>query len=271
VQTFSNSQVVTVKTNDDSPLGLTTGYIPGFDIASPNITAPSANKLYNYFTMMVAMVQVVVGTVTSASDSSPQMLTAGRAVDITPAPFPDIFGTRLSSSPDLWSFASTTLSAQVKDSLFASAGEGPPLAQQLEELFMNMTVAMLSSPTTSSNATAEVFRWSSVITYEYAAWHLWLTYGVGLLVAVLIVSLGFAAMFVNGATYSTKSSTYLRTAPLSTIDEILVEDKDTGADPLPQDVARGMVMLRSGSAIAGTEMTGVEDVFDKSLLKRRTL
>jgi hypothetical protein len=88
---------------------------------------------------------------------------------------------------------------------------------------------------------------------------------------VLIVSLGFAAMFVNGATYSTKFSTYLRTASLSTIDEILVEDKDTGADPLPQDVARGMVMLRSGSAIAGTEMTGVEDVFDKSLLKRRTL
>jgi hypothetical protein len=179
--------------------------------------------------------------------------------------------TRLSSSPVLRSFASGGFSAQVKDSPFASAGEGPSLAQQLEELFVNMTVAMLSSPTTSSNTTAEVFRWSSVITYRYTAWHLWLTYGVGILVAVLIVALGCAATVVNGASYSTKFSTYLRTAPLSTIDEVLVEDGDTGADPLPRDVARGMVMLGSGSAVAGTEVTGVEDVFDKFLLKRRTL
>jgi hypothetical protein len=94
VQTFGNSQVVTVKTSDDSPLGLATDYVPGFDTASPNITAPSANKLYNYFAMMVAMAQVVVGTVTSASDTSPVVLTDGGAVDVTPAPFPAIFGTR---------------------------------------------------------------------------------------------------------------------------------------------------------------------------------
>jgi hypothetical protein len=133
-----------------------------------------------------------------------------------------------------------------------------------------MTVAMLTSPTTSSNAAVEVFRCSSIIIYKYTAWHLWLTYGVGLLAAALIVSLGFAATSINGATYITKFSTYLRTAPLSTIDEVLVEGKDTKADPLPRDVARGMVMLRSGSAVAGMDMTGAEYVSDKSLVKRHT-
>jgi hypothetical protein len=258
VQTSGNNQVVTVKASDDSSLGLATGYIPGINTSSVDLTGPSANRLYNYFAMMAAMGQIVVGTVNSGSDVTTQMYTDGGVVDITPAPFPGIFSTRLSSSPEIQAFAKFSSSPRVGDSHLTSAGEGSPLAQQLEELFSNMTVAMLTSPATSSNATVEVSHWSSVIIYKYTAWHLWLAYGIGLLAAALIIFLGFAAISVNGASYSTKFSTYLRTAPLSIIDEVLSDDKDTGADPLPKDVARKMMMLKCGSAIAGTEMTGAK-------------
>jgi hypothetical protein len=271
VQTSGNNQVVTVKANDDSSLGLATGYIPGIDTSSVDLTGPSANKLYNYFAMMAAMGQIVVGTVNSGSDVTTQMYTDGGVVDITPAPFPGIFSTRLSSSPEIQAFAKFANSPRVGDSHFASAGEGSPLAQQLEELFRNMTVAMLTSPATSSNATVEVSHWSSVIIYKYTAWHLWLAYGIGLLAAVLIIFLGFAAISVNGASYSTKFSTYLRTAPLSIIDEVLSDDRDTGADPLPKDVARRMMMLRCGSAIASMEMTGAKYVSDGSSVERHNL
>jgi hypothetical protein len=259
VQTSDNNQVVTVKVSDDLSLGLATGYIPGFPNA-PDLSAPSANRLYNYFAMMAAMAQIVVGTVNSRSDYNALTYTDGGVVDHTPAPFPGIFSTRLSSSPEIQAFAKYADSSQVGGSRFTSAGEGSPLAQQLEELFRNMTVAMLTSPATSSNATVEVFHWSSVIIYKYTAWHLWLAYGVGLLAAALIVFLGFAAISANGASYSTKFSTYLRTAPLSIIDEVLSDDKDTGGDPLPRDVARRMMMLRCGSDIEGTEMKGAKYV-----------
>ena len=260
VQTSDNNQVVTVKVNDDLSLGLASEYIPGFPNA-PDLSAPSANRIYNYFAMMAAMAQIVVGTVNSASDFMNLVNTDGGVVDITPAPFPGIFSTRLSSSPEIQAFAKYTESDRVGDSHLTSAGEGSPLAQQLEELFRNITVAMLTSPATSSNATVEVFHWSSVIIYKYTAWHLWLAYGIGLLAAALIVFLGFAAISANGASYSTKFSTYLRTAPLSIIiDEVLSDDKDTGGDPLPRDVARRMMMLRCGSEIAGTEMKGAKYV-----------
>lgn len=268
VETTGNNQTIAVEVSDLSSLRLATEYIPNFNTSEPEITGPSANKIYNYFAMMAAIGQIVVGTVNSASDANIATYTEGGVISNNPAPFPGIFSTRLSTSPEIQEYATLGTPARVREYPFGSAGDGPPLARQLEELFRNMTVAMITSPATSSNATVPVRHWASVNLYSYRWWPLWLAYGIGLIATALIMALAFAAIASNGASYSTKFSTYLRTAPWSNIDEVLGDDKDGGADPLPREVARSMVMLGTGAASSGIEMVGFKQVSDGPLAKR---
>lgn len=267
VQTSGNDQIIAVKTKESSSLGLATDYVADFE-SSPDLLGPSANRIYNYFAMMAVVGQTVVGTVNSATDATSELYTAGGVVDITPAPFPGIFSTKLSSSPEIQAFAKWAGSPRVSDSPFASVSKGAPLARQLEELFRNMTVAMLTSPATSSNATVEVLHWEPVNIYKYTAWHLWLAYAVGLFATAVILSLGFVAISVNGAPYSNRFSTYLRTTPWSKMEDLLRDDGGTGADPLPRGTARTMLVLGDGPASSEIEMMEGEQPSGEHLVKR---
>ncbi|CZT21771.1 uncharacterized protein RCC_07636 [Ramularia collo-cygni] len=269
VRTLENDQMIDVKTSDTSDLGLATEYIPMPDgPGSPVVNEPSGNRIYNCFAMMAMIGQTVVGTVNGASEATNEVYTDGGAMDNTPVPFPGIFSTRLSTSPELRAFAKHEDSPRVHDTPFASARDGPPLARQLEELFRNMTVAMMSNPATSSNVTVPVLHWSAVNVYKYTAWHLWLAYGIGLLATASILFLGFAAIAANSAPYSTRFSTYLRTAPWLRIEEILGDNMDSGADPLPRGAAKAMVMLGAGSAASGVEVLATKEASGEHLVKR---
>jgi hypothetical protein len=82
VQTSVTDQVITVDTNSYAPLGLATDYIPNFEslvaypsdnaanTGSPDTTGPSGNQIYNYYAMLAAMAQIVVGTVSDAESST---------------------------------------------------------------------------------------------------------------------------------------------------------------------------------------------------------
>lgn len=267
VESRASNQVITVRTSDESPLGLTTDYIPNLD-SSPDLNEPAANRIFDYFAAMAMMAQTVVGTIDSSIDGASESSVGGGTVDTTPAPFPGIFSTRLSSSPEIQAFAKWSGSLRVGESTSASASDGPPLAQQMEELFRNMTVAMLTSPATSSNATVPILSWYSVNIYKYTAWHLWLAYGIGLLATAVILILGFIAIAANGGPYSTRFSTYLRTTLWSRIEEVLSEGSDTGADPLPRDVAREKVLLGRGSVVSKIEMMPGNRISDGSVRKQ---
>ncbi|EME80298.1 uncharacterized protein MYCFIDRAFT_208546 [Pseudocercospora fijiensis CIRAD86] len=233
-------QVISTKVDELTPLKSTIDYFEGYhgnisDIT--NITA-GTNGIYNYLAMMALMGQIAVGTVNSASGSQQMSYEEGASLDVTSAEVPSIFSTRLTTSPEMKALheAVFTLSdiADIEDSAFEGS-TAAPLAQQLEELFQNLTVAMSTNPSTSSNQSVTGLVDFPINRYAYQAEHLWISYGIGILLTALIVVLAYFAVASNGAPYSTKYSTFLRTTPWQAAEKSLAGEAhlgDLGSDPV---------------------------------------
>ncbi|GIZ41227.1 hypothetical protein CKM354_000454000 [Cercospora kikuchii] len=121
-----------------------------------------------------------------------------------------------------------------------------PLHRMLEELFVNVTISLMSEESLQYNSSSPFYPPPTNVTlsmrtniYVYPAFKLWLAYGLAIGVTALIVCFGLAAMVANDAAFSYQFSTLLRLsrgADLSA--EIEQEDLD-GRDPLP-DYLKGL-------------------------------
>ncbi|KAF7188324.1 hypothetical protein HII31_10388 [Pseudocercospora fuligena] len=207
---------------------------------------------------MSMMGQITVGTINSGGAAQHMSYEEGAALDTTSAETPSIFSTVLTTSPEMKALHETVFTLPDISNIEDSAFDGPttaPLAQQLEELFQNPTVAMSTNPSTSSNQSVTGLIEFPINRYTYQAEHLWISYGIGILLTALIVVLGYFAVASNGAVYSIRYSTFLRTTPWQTAEKSLAGEAqlaDRGADPVPSNVARLQIHL--GNAMS----SGVE-------------
>jgi hypothetical protein len=80
--------------------------------------------------------------------------------------------------------------------------------------------------------------------YVYAAWRLWLPYGIAILMTTVTALVGLATMFVNDASYSSNFSTVFRTAQVATMSAPIEKEEDLdGKDPLPKYLAQATIYL----------------------------
>jgi hypothetical protein len=78
-------------------------------------------------------------------------------------------------------------------------------------------------------------------TYSYSQRNLLLSYGIALFLTLLASISGCLAIFHNGASYTHKFSTILRTT--TGLGELVEKEDRTGADPLPIYLSRARVDL----------------------------
>jgi len=134
------------------------------------------------------------------------------------------------------------------------------LPGQLESLFHNLTLSMLSSPLLTRNnpnsnplpspeqdQKVPITITTYPNTYIYASRDLFLAYGLSFLATALSVLIGaFAVLYSNdGRSYSNVFSTFLRTTRDPELSALVGSD-DSGADPLPRHVGVARVIVEVG-------------------------
>ena len=251
VRFSGNDQSINATLSGYTPLGLVPDYIPGFNASSgfnatdADFLGPSASKIYNYLSMIALMGQITLGTVSAWSNVITQVqIGPGATQNYKAASYPSIFNTRLNTSPELQAFwEQSPGSGDDQSATFTAIANSSSLARQMEQLFTNLTLALLTNPATSSNATVDLVHWRPVNLYSYNAMHLWLSYGIGLLITLVVVIFGYTAVSANGSPYSTKFSTFLRTMPSGQMESKHEAAVDLGADPIPADLARSKLRL----------------------------
>ncbi|KAL9106358.1 MAG: hypothetical protein Q9227_008627 [Pyrenula ochraceoflavens] len=245
-----------ITTENFRPLQSISSYFPGHQLPtdSTSVTvdpAPATKRIYNYASMMMLFYQIVGGLVSS------------KRGDLA---LPAIMDTQLMMSNELTAFSNSIYDALLSNdtSAFSNtqpkqwskiigqrngtfAGKAPsgPLATQLEELFQNLTVAMMSSPAISRDRIVNGRISHLQNKYIYTSQYLWLSYGIGLTIASLAVILGYYIAFENKASYTNRFSTYLRTIPWQDVHDLLTREAEGGTDPLPQRIAEAKIELGS--------------------------
>ena len=126
--------------------------------------------------------------------------------------------------------------------------------RSLEQLFQNITLSMLAAHDLTKNHSSASQIIVQVTTYPniyvYFPFDLWLPYGIAIAATVFCVAIGFEAVLRNGATYSNRFSTILRTTRDGHFDA-LVKPDDDGSDPLPKSIAHAE-LLHEGHKSRGT-------------------
>ena len=170
---------------------------------------------------------------------------------------PDIINTRLSTTDefaDLYNMSVGYSSFKGLDNFgnLTRQNSTGPLAQAMEELFQNLTLAMLTyDPVVSYDRQANVSTWGPQNIYEYSWRNLVLSYGIGILVAALSVVAGCFAVFDNTASYRNRFSTFLRTVHWLEVKDVGAEYDYDGSDPLPKAIAK--MRLAVGKSFAGAD------------------
>lgn len=149
------------------------------------------------------MGQLAIGTVATSSTGDDKYISSpGATQGSTAAAFPSIINTRLDSSPELqnyyWDWDNNVPGGgdpTYQSTTFTASADSPPLARQLEQLLTNLTLALLTNPSTSSSA---LLRWHPINVYAHNAIHLWLSYGIGFLITLVVVIFGYTAVSANG-------------------------------------------------------------------------
>lgn len=138
----------------------------------------------------------------------------------------------------------------------ASQWYGKPLATAIENLFQNMTLSLFSrseflkvpDDSTPTNVTITTLR--NVYTYDWQ--RLWLSYGLALAFALIIVIIGCSSLAITKASYSNKLSTILRTTGGDRVGVDVKELDRAGRDPLPEYLGKAHLLLcRSAKEVPG--------------------
>lgn len=239
--------------------------IENFSSEIPDLSGQETNSIFNYLAMMALVGQITVGTLNSAPGVTRLSYEEGSAINVASSSLPYIFMTGLTKSPEFKAMHKRLGTISDISGVEDSAFEGPttaPLAQLLEELFRNLTVAMSTNPSTSTNESVPGLINFPINRYHYNSEQLWISYALGIGLTALIVLLGYLAVASNGRSYSNKFSTFLRTTPWHVAERSLLENSHTrGADPVPSTIKR--LTLSLGKA----ETTGIES---EILLHERT-
>lgn len=124
------------------------------------------------------------------------------------------------------------------------------LGSAIEELFQNMTMSLFSDARflKDSEEPINITRSYTRNTYSYSQRNLLMSYGIALFLTLLASIAGCIAIFWNGASYTHKFSTVLRTT--TELGELVAKNDRTGADPLPKYLSRARVELGRNNHIA---------------------
>lgn len=128
------------------------------------------------------------------------------------------------------------------------------LGSAIEELFQNMTLSLFSDSrfVRNSEEPVNVTQSHTRNTYSYSQKNLLISYGTALFCTLLGSIAGCIAIYWNGASYTQKFSTILRTT--TGLGPVVAENDRSGADPLPKYLARARVNLGgTGEAAMGLQ------------------
>jgi hypothetical protein len=135
-----------------------------------------------------------------------------------------------------------------------------PLLVTVEQLFQNITLALFSD-SYFANATASgimVTEYNTVNIYVYTWKRLALSYSIAIILTFLAVIAGYVLLFINGAAYTNKFSTIMRTTRGADIDVLIAVQEMTGADPINERLAKARICV--GALNRGTvELTDYQE------------
>ncbi|KAI4162455.1 MAG: hypothetical protein LQ342_003870 [Letrouitia transgressa] len=146
----------------------------------------------------------------------------------------------------------------------------PSLAVAIEGFFQNMTLALLSQPrylTTQVEPVTVTSRMSRNV-YIYNANHLWLAYGLGLGLTLLVVGVGCWNVISADTSYSNRFSTVLRTSRGQELDDLVATEYRKGEDPVPRAIQRAQMGIGENlkeNVVRNTSREGAS----QSLLERK--
>lgn len=131
---------------------------------------------------------------------------------------------------------------------FASPNLDKPLGTAVEQLFQNITLSLFSDPTflEDSTETVEITYSVSENIYAYNSKNLLISYGLAIGFALVAKVAGCVSIYCNGASYSNKFSTVLRTTSGQELEELVASKDRSGVDPLPKSLAERRIDLRNG-------------------------
>jgi hypothetical protein len=223
--------------------------------------------MFSYMGMMESLNRVLVGTMVSKevldADSpyywdqrrlrvqSPSLMSTLLAFTHELVPFTSRSRSNSSALPpdaDQWTDVAQHLFSikSLSKEALTSPSYNRSLASAVEELFQNMTLSLFSDPRflRDSEELVNVTRYYTRNTYFYSQKNLLLSYGIALFLTLLASIAGCVAIFFNGASYTYKFSTVLRTT--AGLRELVAKKDRTGADPLPKYLSRTRVDLGRG-------------------------
>lgn len=225
--------------------------------------------LFSYMGMMECLDRLLVGTIvtdggTEGDDGpyyfaqsglrvqSPNLMSTLLAFTYELVPFLSRVRSNSTMAPlddDQWTFMynDTRNIVSLPNEAVSSPSYNKSLASAIEELFQNMTLSLFSDPRflRDSEEPVNVTRSYTRNTYSYSQRNLLMSYGIALFLALLASIAGCLAIFLNGASYTHKFSTVLRTT--TGLEELVAKNDRTGADPLPKYLSRARVDLGRGA------------------------
>ncbi|KAK5047145.1 hypothetical protein LTR84_007088 [Exophiala bonariae] len=121
----------------------------------------------------------------------------------------------------------------------------------LERLFQNITLSMLSNDTLIKDHTQGDYISVNATTYPntfvYRPRDLLIVYGLSLFCTVLCSLIGLHALHINKASYQNIFSTFVRVTGHPELHSLTKLD-DTGADPVPKQLAEARIRMRAGNS-----------------------
>ncbi|KAI1334325.1 hypothetical protein F5Y15DRAFT_429510 [Xylariaceae sp. FL0016] len=130
-----------------------------------------------------------------------------------------------------------------------------PLADVVEEMFMNMTLALFSKDAflrydvEPTNVTVH----SMLNIYVYSSRYLLLAYGLAIAFSMIVVVYASVGLWHSQASYSNKFSTIVRTTCRLDVCSHLEEEDRTGTNPLPQRLKDRMIHTGGGGMALNAE------------------
>jgi hypothetical protein len=162
-------------------------------------------------------------------------------------------GDYVEDPPDVkqWTVVGTidgNMTVSYPNEAFSSSTFNRSLGSVLEELFQNMTLSLFSTEAfvEDSVESIEVAYNITQNTYAYDSRNLLISYGLAVSFALLAGIAGCISILSNGASYSNRFSTVLRTTRGQELEELVAHNDRTGVDPLPKHLEKARIDLRRG-------------------------
>jgi hypothetical protein len=111
-----------------------------------------------------------------------------------------------------------------------------------------MTLSLFSNPYFTEESAEDIAVAYNITqnTYIYDSKNLFISYGLALGFALIAGIAGCASILSNGASYSNRFSTVLRTTRGQELEELIAHNDRTGVDPLPKHLEKSRIDLRRG-------------------------